>query len=290
MWMSNQQRQISVMTFNLNTWKNRENGLSDHKVLNWVVTNVDADIMILTEAPIPIPRSLINAGWKFVHRSGGMPGRTGWGTAIAVRSPFDARHLTAAGPTQSYVLDSHSPGQLTAAEVTINGEYLFTAVGLHVRWRTDENGEFIGNTDLDLSRMEPDFEHLYEGGTRRLIIAGDLNQQVLQIPYTLWKLRLKDPFLVRCPHTFKGTGPNSQSRKLDYVFVDERLERNIIKLEGGFEDFPNSRSVSDHAPLLVTLDLDIFTCDCGRKIRRPANSSASQIRCPTCKKLTTVWG
>jgi len=288
MWMSNQPRLISVMTFNLNTWKNRRKGLSDHYVLHWIMTKVAADIMILTEAPIPIPQTLVNQGWEFVHRNGGMPGRTGWGTVIAVRRPFHAKHLTAVGPAQSHELDSRSPGQLTAAEIAINGECLFTAIGLHVRWRIGENDEFIGNPDYDLSLMEPDFQHLHEGGTRRLIIAGDLNQQVLQIPYSFRNLRLKDPFLNRYTYTFKPERRNSPPRKLDYMFVDELLARNIIKLEGGFEDFPDS--ISDHAPLMVTFDLDVFICDCGSKIRRPANSSASQIRCPKCKKSMTIRG
>jgi len=282
-----QKRKLKVITFNLNTWQNRKKKLSNQKILDWVMKTLSPDVMILTEAAIPVPQSLIDAGWSVVHREGGVPGRSGWGTVIAVRSPLNIRHITTAGIRAAHKLDTNFPGHLTAADITLGDEYIATAVGLHLRCRTDKNGKFIGATEYDLYEMKPDFQHLYNGGERRLIVAGDFNYSFLSMPYALWDLNLVDPFSTLYPYTFQQFGPKSQPAKLDYIIVDRHLGNKIVERKGGFKDFPTSRSVSDHAPLSVTidLDLDVLSCSCGSKLRRPADSFASQLRCPKCNEV-----
>jgi len=292
MKMLEQKRKLKVITFNLNTWQNRKK-ISNEIILDWVMMTLSPDIMILTEAAIPVTKSLIDAGWSVVHREGGVPGRSGWGTVIAVRNPLNIQHITTAGIRAAHRLDTNFPGHLTAADITLGDKYIATAVGLHLRYRynkNDKSRKWIDTTENDLAKMKPDFQHLYNGGERRLIVAGDFNFEFLTMPFALCDLNLVDPFSTLYPHTFQQFGANSQPAKLDYIIVDRHLGNKIVERKGGFKDFPTSRSVSDHAPLSVTidLDLDVLSCICGSKLRRPADSFASQLRCPKCNEVRRV--
>jgi len=288
-----QQRLIKIITFNMNTWQNRKKKCSNETILTWIMENLCPDIMILTEAAIPVPESLIDAGWIVVHRPGGVPGRSGWGTVIAVRSSFNIRHITTAGVRAAHALDTNFPGHLTAADITLGDEYIATAVGLHLRYRynkNDKSRKWIDTAENDLATMKPDFQQIFNNGERRLIVAGDFNYQFLTMPFALWDLNLVDPFSTLYPYTFQQFGPNSQPFKLDYIILDRHLGNKIVERKGGFKDFPTSRSVSDHAPLLVTIDLDfdVLTCSCGSKLRRPTDSFASRLRCPKCVNVLKV--
>jgi len=288
-----QQRRIKIITFNMNTWQNRKKKLSNERILNWIMETLCPDIMILTEAAIPVPQSLIDAGWIVVHRDGGMPGKKGWGTVIAVRSPLNIRHITTAGVRAAHTLDANFPGHLTAADITLGDEYVATVVGLHLLYRYNKNDKrrvWIDTAENDLAKMKPDFQNLFNNGERRLIVSGDFNFAFCAMPFALSDLNLVDPFSTLHPSTFQQPRPNSQPQKLDYIILDRNLAKKIVDRKGGFKDFPTSRTVSDHAPLSVTVDLDFdtVTCNCGSQLRRPADSFATHLRCPKCVSILKV--
>lgn len=67
---------------------------------------------------------------------------------------------------------------------------------------------------------------------------------------------LKDPIEGTRIWTHKNGAKHTDGarQELDFIFISEDLRRNVIEISGGVHDFPDAWEMSDHAPVVVTLD------------------------------------
>jgi len=246
---------MRIATWNLNTWINRKNGIDNSALWNWADDNLAADLVIFTEAATPPPQAIVRAqGWNVVHRPGGFPNRSSWGTLIAGRN-LRVEHLTHVGK-KKYELDTKFPGSLTAADVWVNDEYFACVVGMYLPYRKDANKDFIGHPTSDLVELKDDFKNLLDHCDGQLIVAGDLNDMhYRQIPKPLKKLGLVDPFKNYDHVTFRQDWDQEGIFLMDYIYLASELADRITAFSGGIDDFPDSMNVSDHAPLLIEMNV-----------------------------------
>jgi endonuclease/exonuclease/phosphatase family metal-dependent hydrolase len=52
-----------------------------------------------------------------------------------------------------------------------------------------------------------------------------------------------------------GNKPGAKVQHLDYIFVSPKVAKNIVAVTGGVTDFPKAWDLSDHAPVVVDLDI-----------------------------------
>jgi endonuclease/exonuclease/phosphatase family metal-dependent hydrolase len=283
---------IKIVTQNIDWQAERLDGVTNAHWLQWAGTNLGADLMILPEAYVRPPRAFTDAGWAVAFRPGGFPGTSGWCTLIAARG-IAIRRITHVGPNDSYELDTHFPGSLIAADSWIDGEYFATIIGLHVRYRKDKEGKFIGDPRQDLHTMLPDFGAILADRQAPLVIAGDLNVPMYDLPHgfqylATGELALMDPFAQLNPMTFQHREGDRSQFKMDYLYLSKSLAQKVTERRGGINDFPTALALSDHAPLLLEIDTDLnsVVCDCGAVLRRPAGNYAKKTRCPRCGLVT----
>jgi endonuclease/exonuclease/phosphatase family metal-dependent hydrolase len=127
-----------------------------------------------------------------------------------------------------------------------------------LRYRKDQNKQFIGHPAKDLVTLRPDFEALITAEKAPLIVVGDLNYEYLDIPAPLdalgdHQMCLVDPFKKQRPLTFEQDWAPRRRFTLDYIFLSRTLASQIVSLRGGFGDFSTVLGVSDHAPLQLTI-------------------------------------
>jgi len=245
---------MRIATWNLNTWINRKNGIDNSTLWNWADDNLAADLVIFTEAATPPPPSVRAQGWNVVHRPGGFPNRSSWGTLIAGRN-LRVEHLTHVGK-KKHELDTKFPGSLTAADVWVDDEYFACVVGMYLPYRKDANKDFIGHPTSDLVELKDDFKNLLDHCDGQLIVAGDLNDMhYRQIPKPLNKLGLVDPFKNYDHVTFRQDWDQEGIFLMDYIYLASELADRITAFSGGIDDFPDSMNVSDHAPLLIEMNV-----------------------------------
>jgi exonuclease III len=243
---------IRVATWNLNTWINRsKKNISNSQLWRWADDNLSADLVVFTEAATPPPSSS-TAGWSVVHRPGGFPNVSGWGTVVAGRN-LRVERITNFG---DYDLDVDFPGSLTAADVWREDHLVATIVGLYLPYRKNRARDFVGHPTQDLHRLNRDFSQIFAHGKGPFIIAGDLNDEHHTIPAPLSSLgangtRLVDPFAGTSPRTFEQDWLSRRQFTLDYLYLSESLAGRVVRTLGGISDFPTAFTMSDHAPLMV---------------------------------------
>jgi len=287
---------IKIATQNIDSWQaEKKDGVTNADWLRWAAQALGADLMILPEARVRPPRAFIDADWNVAYRPGGFQGTSGWCTLIAARGVLIKR-ITHVGPNNEYELDTHFPGSLVAADSWIGDKYFATIIGLHIRYRKEnkDNDDITSDPRQDLQTMLPDFRAILDDRKAPLIIAGDLNVPMDDIPYGLQTLaegdlRLVDPFAQLNPLTFQQREGDRSRYKMDYLYMSKALARKVTVRKGGINDFPGALALSDHAPLLVEIDteLESTVCSCGTTLRRPAGNYASKTRCPRCGSIIT---
>ena len=254
---------IRIATWNLNTWLNRrDKGISNSQLWQWADTHLTADVVIFTEAQTPPPRDVIDGQWSTAHRPEGFPGVSKWGTVIAARTSSNVRveRITSIDGDKKYVLDSQFPGTFTAADLFVHDQCIATIVGLHLRYRKDKSGKFVGDPEDDLDALKKDFEHLHKDRQKPLIVAGDFNYDMDQMPWAFKKLgrgdlALVDTFEHQPQGTFEQDWGERHWFRLDYMFLSKTLNNQVSYRQGGNPEFPTALDVSDHAPLLVEIDV-----------------------------------
>lgn len=254
---------LKIATWNLNTWINRrDKSISNTQLWQWADTHLAADVVIFTEAETPPPRNVIHGKWSTAHRPEGFPGVSKWGTVIAARSSSDVRveRITSVGSDKEYLLDLSFPGTFTAADLFVNDECIATIIGLHLRYRKDKNGTFKGHPENDLSALKKDFEAVFQDRQKPLIIAGDFNYDMEEMPSVFKKLcrqdfALVDAFEDQEHATFEQDWGERHWFRLDYVFLSKILNNQVINHQGGNREFPTALEISDHSPLLLEIDI-----------------------------------
>ena len=111
-----------------------------------------------------------------------------------------------------------------------------------------------------MDALKKDFEHLHKDRQKSLIVAGDFNYDMDQIPSVLKKLgrndfALVDTFEHQPQGTFEQDWGERHWFRLDYMFLSKVLHDKIVDRNGGLNEFPTALAVSDHAPLVVDLDI-----------------------------------
>jgi len=243
---------LRIATWNLNTWINRsKKKISNNQLWQWAKQNLAADLVIFTEAATPPPSEIADE-WSEVHRPGGFPGVSGWGTLIAGRG-LRVERITQFG---DYELDTRFPGSLTAADVWREDQFIATVIGLYLPYRKDKKKDFIGHPTQDLMTMRGDIEQLFCHREGPFIVAGDLNDEHAAIPQPLSKMgadgtQLVDPFAGVPPKTYEQDWMSRRQFTLDYLYLSESLASQVVNKLGGIADFPTAFRMSDHAPLMV---------------------------------------
>jgi endonuclease/exonuclease/phosphatase family metal-dependent hydrolase len=258
---------IKIATWNLNTWINRrDKGITNTELWKWADDHLGADVVVFTEAQTPPPRAVIEGQWSTAHRPDGFPGVSKWGTVIAARTSSKVRveRITSVGADKSYKVDSDFPGTFTAADLFVNDESVATIIGLHLRYRKDKNDKFIGHPEDDLDALKKDFEAVFKNRKKPLIVAGDFNYEMEEDPPIFKKVfkkefALVDAFEKQPQATFEQDWGGRHWFRMDYMFVSKILNGCITLKQGGNIDFPESLSMSDHSPLLVEIDLSLFS-------------------------------
>lgn len=242
---------MRIATWNLNTWINRKNGVSNDELWKWADENLEADIVVFTEAATPPPKSVFADGWSVAHRPGGFPNRSNWGTLVAAR---DMRVELLTQTSANHRLDCAFPGSLTAATVWDGTELVMCIVGLYLPYRKDAKKDFIGHPTSDLVSMKGDFEALRDEFGSSIIVAGDLNVPYTRVPGPLDGLGFVDPFSGVRPITYRQDWDHDGLYTIDYIYLTKGLLQKLDGAVGGIDDFPTAFDVSDHAPLVVDLD------------------------------------
>jgi endonuclease/exonuclease/phosphatase family metal-dependent hydrolase len=254
---------IKIATWNLNTWINRrDKGITNTELWKWADDHLGADVVVFTEAQTPPPRAVIDGQWSTAHRPEGFPGVSKWGTVIAARTSSKVRveRITSVGADKSYEVDSNFPGTFTAADLFFDDRCIATIIGLHLRYRKDKNGKFIGHPEDDLDALKQDFEAVFKDRKKPLIVAGDFNYEMEEMPTVLKRLgkqdfALIDAFKDQTQATFEQDWGDRHWFCLDYMFLSNRLYAKIDDRHGGLNEFPTALAVSDHAPLVVGLNI-----------------------------------
>lgn len=273
---------LRVGTFNLNTWR-RPRGTEPQV---WDYLRDLADVWVLTECRTPLPQVALDLedGWSAWHLKRGTPGKSGWGTALVVRQPFGLEPITEINGCE---IDRLFPGTIVAANVKFRGSPLFTLVGIHAIIRTGPPPQrrFLSSPAEDLKAMTPDLRLLADVAQGRLVVAGDFNDTT--VPAALDVMRLSDPlareFEMRTFRKAKAAPGTIKEHRLDYVLLSEALERHVVSASAGIDEHPKALSLSDHAPVILTLDLSVdrsrMQCKCGLQLRRPIGKFALFLRC-----------
>lgn len=254
---------IKIATWNLNTWLNRrDKGISNTDLWQWAEANLSADVVVFTEAETPPPRAIINGQWSTAHRPEGFPGVSKWGTVIAARTSSHVRveRITSVGSNSPHELDCRFPGTFTAADLYFKKQCIATIIGLHLRYRKNKKGTFMGHPEDDLDDLEKDFEAVLKDRQKPLIVTGDFNFDIEEFPEVFEKLgqgdfSLVDAFEHQPEATFEQDWGERHWFRLDYMFLSKMLNKNVVYLQGGIPEFPTALDVSDHAPLLIELDV-----------------------------------
>jgi exonuclease III len=75
------------------------------------------------------------------------------------------------------------------------------------------------------------------------------------VPKPLGALGLVDPFKNHDHVTFRQDWDHEGLFLMDYIYMTPRLADRITAFSGGMDDFPDAFSVSDHAPLLIEMNV-----------------------------------
>ena len=254
---------IRIATWNLNTWINRrDKSITNTELWQWADDHLGADVVVFTEAQTPPPRDVIEGQWTTAHRPDGFPGVSRWGTVIAARtsSNVHVRRITHVWQNDSFELDNLFPGTFTAADLFIGEHCIATVVGLHLRYRKDKDKKFIGHPESDLDKLKKDFVELLEDRGLPLIVTGDFNYEMEEDPTTFREVFKKESALIDAfenqpQATFEQDWGDRHWFRLDYMFLSKVLHDKIVDRNGGLNKFPTALAVSDHAPLVVDLDI-----------------------------------
>lgn len=245
------------------TWNTKQGVAPRQKapaLWEWVAQVTEADILVLTEAKPP--KEGVPPGWSAIFTPGGIGGRRNYGTIIAARGSVEIQpaEYERSDPSLTYP----DPATTFAVEVFIDNQIELVILGAYGLLNGTGNGlaEFEGilNEFGDL---------IEEYGTERLVVAGDFNlwpdhlleytEQMSLVDVTGQRKKfpkLNDPSGGARIWTHKNGAKhtNGARQELDYIFVSKDLKSGLSDIKGGVDDFPDAWDMSDHAPVVTTIN------------------------------------
>lgn len=227
----------------------------------WMETEIDPDVIVLTEARIP--KEGLPVGWTAIWTPGGIGPRRTWGTIVAAREIELKETKFKRNPKRRKDYVQPHPATLHTADIVIDGDTWATIVGAYGFMPEESNGwrALIGITNECID--------LLDGGNERVILAGDFNLWPEHlVPIAEENLGLVDLMghVIDLPElkgavggsriwTHKnGNSPNAARQELDFIFATDELADEVSAVGGGIDDFPDAWDVSDHAPVVVDFD------------------------------------
>ena len=239
---------------------------------DWASQNLQADCYVFTECKSLNPG--VPAGWDAIWDPAGVypDNPRQWGTAVATTSVELRRVESAKYRFRTLPLAVTWPAAVQVAEVWNNGIYWATVVGFYAVTR-DGNGESNKSGRYSWPTMMGQLSPLLRSPAgRRLIVAGDMNLHPQDISRVAREYGLIDlveytagtrPQLQGCvscrpkdgcqhmwTHRNRG-GASPSVQQIDYILASKSLARELVSIRGGYADFPDSHSLSDHAPVVA---------------------------------------
>lgn len=229
---------------------------------DWLETNCDPDVVVLTEARPP--KEGFRGEWDMIYLPEGVGPRRRWGTLIASRD-YDIvetsfrRHMTR---DQS---DRPHPAASFAVDVMSNGKTFIRILGHYALMLGEKNG--YDALDLTLNELE-DLTRAH--GNKRTIVAGDFNLWPDHVEPEMKKYGFTSSTALRAtfPNLHQPIGGTriwthkngkkdggGKCQELDFIFMSKDLVSSVVGSWGGVDDFPDSWDMSDHAPVVVELDI-----------------------------------
>jgi exonuclease III len=236
---------------------------------------IDADVMVFTEGKVP--KDGVPAGWTAVWRQGGIGPRRTWGTVIAARNEYELVDVTnGVGGKGGFSVEHNWPGAVTITDVMRGGEYVLTVVGLYGITQ-DLAGNSIGSGHVSVPVILKSLKKLFSSERgKKVVIAGDFNLWPCHMPDSLYDNFLDvvagtadargplagcsgcDVNPEECGHMWthkNGNSPNAAVQNIDYIFMSEFFESTVLDVFGGVDDFPDAWDVSDHAPVVLEIEI-----------------------------------
>ena len=233
---------------------------------------INPDIAILTEAKFPQKKT--PDGWMSQFREEGLGKGRPWGTILASRNvPLSEVTEAPSRLRRPTTIEHHWPGAVQIAEISRGDATWGVVVGMYALLET-KNRERHGNGIESCDQIFDDLSNLIRS-YRNVIVAGDLNVLPLDKSHRLKALGLVDvveatsasrPPLDGCFHcgqgsrcghlwTHRNKSDPDKPQNIDYMFVSKPVTKKIQRVYGGVQDFPDAWEYSDHAPVVMELDI-----------------------------------
>ena len=234
---------------------------------------IDADVMVFTEAKIP--KEPIADEWLTIARPGGIDKKRQWGTVVASRK-HEIRDITdGVSGLRGFKVNHTWPGTVTIADLIVDGDIYATIVGVYAI-TVDLDGNKTGAGHDSVPTIFDDLGGLISSRRgKRLIVAGDFNVWPIDMQDYLPKKLInvvehtagsRQPLFGctgcsmgnDCGHMWthkNGDSPNAKVQHLDNIFMSPSLVKDVISVKGGVADFPNAWDLSDHAPIVVEIEI-----------------------------------
>ena len=236
----------------------------------WAEQEVDADVMVLTEARVP--KTGPPAGWTALWRAGGVGPRRTWATVVAARGVelVEVSSVRVSGSTVQ--LEFSWPGVVVVADVLWRGVRWATVVGLY-GLTVDQDNISCGHGRYSSKRLFGELKPLLRSDRGdRVVVAGDLNLWPADVPSVVARLGLVDLIEYTaderaplhgcagceqgadCGHLWthrNGNSPNAAAQQIDYLFATRSMCDELGTVYGGVQHFTDAWAVSDHAPVVA---------------------------------------
>ena len=252
-------------TIRVATWNTKQGVAPRQKepvLWDWIQDSIGADLIVLTEAKAP--KAGFPEGWSGVWTLGGVGKKRPWGTVVAGKG-LHFQECEFKRRKSKNDEDRPLPATSFAVDVFREDEFLLRIYGHYGLMLEQMDGfdALIGATN-ELNDI------IREHGPERLIFAGDFNDWPNSVRgwfknldmLSVTDLRkefpvLKDPVEGTRIWTHKNGAKHTDGarQELDFIFISKDLKRKVVEIKGGVHDFPDAWEMSDHAPVVVTLNL-----------------------------------
>lgn len=252
-------------TIRVATWNTKQGVAPRQKepvLWDWIQDSIGADLIVLTEAKAP--KAGFPEGWSGVWTPGGVGKKRPWGTVVAGKG-LHFQECEFKRRKSKNDEDRPHPATSFAVDVFREDEFLLRIYGHYGLMLEQMDGfdALVGATH-ELNDI------IREHGPERLIFAGDFNDWPNSVRgwfknldmLSVTDLRkefpvLKDPVEGSRIWTHKNGAKHTDGarQELDFIFISKDLKRKVVEIKGGVHDFPDAWEMSDHAPVVVTLNL-----------------------------------